>query len=139
MPTTNSRNLEFTNVGINVTIRVTYNVVFSQLERHLAQHGLRFVESIRVIGEDAGTATDQTLLPNNGFPSEFIPVMSVPAGQPILRNRTITVPRSNLREDIDNVSEIRCQITIRPLGLPTTITAYTDQESVAILVLEQPN
>ncbi|MFM9949074.1 MAG: hypothetical protein ACKV1O_14125 [Saprospiraceae bacterium] len=130
MATTNSRNLELITNGDDVTIQVTYNVVFTQLEHHLASNGLRFAEYIRVIGEDSGTSSDRTL---RNFTPMWIPVTSEPAGQTIERSRAITVPRTSLWEDNDNVSEIRCRIQIVPLGFPTTITGYTDQEEIDIL------
>jgi hypothetical protein len=126
MPTTNNRTQTLATVGSNVMIRVTYNAVFSPLERHLAANGLIFRERIQVIGEDPGTATDLLL---HNFPLENIPV---PAGvvPPIVsRNRSITVPRASLQEDpgLGDADEIRCSIEITPIGLPTVITNFTPE------------
>jgi hypothetical protein len=52
MPNTNNRKLTLTKVGANVRIDVTYNAVFSTVDRRLVGLGVRFVELIAVIGVD---------------------------------------------------------------------------------------
>lgn len=128
MPTTNSRSLTLTTVGANVTINVTYNAVFSALERHLAANGLVFDERIAVIGVDPPGGTAGTTLHN--FPAQTLPVTAGAGSQTIARNRSITVTRASLQEDVGagDADEIRCKIEIRATGLPSTITAYTDEE-----------
>lgn len=127
MPSTNSRNLTLTTVGSNVTINVKYNAVFTPFERHLASNGLHFHERIRVIGEDPGTATDIVL---TSFPAFHFPVTAGAGNQTIPRNVSKTVTRASLQEDpgLGDADEIRCRIEIAPVGMPTTLTAFTDQE-----------
>jgi hypothetical protein len=52
MPSTNSVKLTLTTVNQNVTVKVTYNAVFSPFERFLAANGLKFRERIEVNGWD---------------------------------------------------------------------------------------
>ncbi len=128
MPSTNSRNLTLTTVGANVTVNVTYNAVFSPFERFLAANGLRFEERIRVIGVDPPGATTGTILHN--FPAQTLPVTAGAVPQTIARNRSITVTRASLQEDagLGDADEIRCRIEITPIGMPASITDFTDQE-----------
>ncbi len=137
MPTTNNRNLTLTpsgpDIADTVAINVRYNAVFSPFERHLAANGLVFQERIVVLGMD-GTVS----IPLFTFPTANIPVTAGTAPQTIARNRTISRPRSNLVEDAPSIGrdgvvrfpgdEIRCRIEINPIGLPTPITALTDEE-----------
>ncbi len=128
MPSTNNRNLTLTTTGANTTINVTYNAVFSPLERHLASNGLVFQERISVIGVDPPGATTGTTLHN--FAVQNLPVTAGAGSQTIARNRSITVTRASLQEDagLGDDDEIRCKIVIRPIGLPSEITDFTDQE-----------
>lgn len=124
-------NLTLTTVGSNVTINVTYNAVFSVFERFLASHGLRFYEKIYVFGIDPPGAFTGTIL--KAFPAQLLPVTappSPPAVQTIPRNRSITVPRAQLQEDtgLGDADEIRCRVVIDPIGMPASVTGWTDQE-----------
>ena len=131
MPTTNTRVLKLNRVGANVRIDVSYNVVFSVLERHLAGLGLRFRERISVIGVDPPGATTGTVLPII-FPSSFIAVTDPQPRQ----HASIIVTRAALDEDQHpllppdlDADEIRCLIQIKAVGLPETITpdAFTNE------------
>lgn len=132
MATTNNRRLTLTQSGANVKIDVKYNAVFSAFEHRLVGLGLRFRERIAVIGVDPPGATTGTVLTN--FPVEFIEVTGDIAQPPILRHRTVTVPRALLDEDQNPVlvdpDEIRCRIRIEAIGFPPGVTpdAFTDQE-----------
>lgn len=127
MPTTNSRDLTLTTTGANTTINVKYNAVFSPFERFLAANGLVFRESIRVIGVDPAGSTTGTVLHN--FPVQNLPVTAGAAPQTISRNRSLTVNRASLQEDPagDN-DEIRCRIEVNPIGIPSALADFTDQE-----------
>ncbi len=129
MPSTNSRNLTLITIGSNVTIRVTYNAVFSPFERKLAELGLVFRERIRVIGEDPGTATDIVL---HAFPSQNYPVTAGAGSLSVPRSREMTVSRASLQEDVGlgDADEIRARIEIQAIGLPPQVApaAFTDQE-----------
>ena len=112
MPSMTKPVLTLTLSGSNVTIKVTYTIVFTPFERFLATSGLIFREEIRVIGEDPGVATDIL---------------------PIARNRSITVSRASLQEDVgsDN-DELSCMVTVTPIGLPTQpITLSSAEQSLA--------
>ena len=128
MPSTNSRDLTLTTVDTTVTVKVTYNAVFSPFERFLAANGLRFEERIRVIGVDPPGATTGTVLHN--FPPQILPVTAGAVPLALPRNRSLTVTRASLQEDAGagDADEIRCRIEIRMVGMPTTIADFTDQE-----------
>jgi hypothetical protein len=128
MSSTNTRNLTLTTVGANVTVDVTYNAVFSPLERHLAANGLVFQERISVTGVDPPGATTGTTLHN--FPVQNLPVTAGVVPQVIARNRSLVVTRASLQEDagLGDADEIRCRIEVRPVGLPETIADFSDQE-----------
>lgn len=129
MPTTNSRVQRLITVGDKVTINVKYNVVFNTLERHLAANGLVFQERIRVIGQDAGTTTDQVL---HTFSVQHIPVNAGIGALTVPRDRSLTVSRASLQEDrgLGDADEIHCSIEIAPLGLPSLITDSTPEQTL---------
>ena len=137
MPRTNNRQLNLDEVitpglegGIEVTITVTYNAVFSVFERHLAGLGLTFRERIAVIGVDPAGATTGTVLVN--FPSPNLAVTDGSVPQTISRNVSLNVNRASLQEDpaLGDFDEIRCRIRIEANGFPPEVTpdAFTDQE-----------
>jgi hypothetical protein len=130
MPTTNSRDLTLTTVGLNTTINVKYNVVFTVFERHLAHLGLVFQEQIAVIGVDPPGSTTGAVL--TSFPNAPLPVTDGTTPQTIARNLSKTVLRASLQEDsgVGDDDEIRCRIRIAAIGLPPAVTAdaFTDQE-----------
>jgi hypothetical protein len=128
MPTTSNRDLTLITEGKNTTIKVTYKAIFSPFERHLAANGLKFVERIRVIGVDPPGAVTGTTL--HQFTPNTLPVTAGTTKQIINRERSMTVTRASLQEDtgLGDDDEIRCRIDIDMIGMPTDITAYTDQE-----------
>jgi hypothetical protein len=129
MPSTNSRNLTLTTVDSNVTVNVTYNAVFSQLERHLAAQGLSFRERISVLGVDPSGGTTGTVLHN--FGAQNIPVSDGAGSVSVPRNRSITVSRASLQEDVaaGDTDEIRARIAIELIGFPAPLAdQFTDQE-----------
>ena len=128
MAQANNRELTLTTVGANVTVRVTYQAVFTQFERHLASNGLIFRERIAVIGVDPAGSTTGTVLHN--FAAANLGVTAGVGPQTINRDRQITVTRASLQEDVglgDN-DEIRCRIRIEPIGMPALVEEFTDQE-----------
>jgi hypothetical protein len=131
MPTINGTTLTLTTVNNDVTIRVQYNAVFSELERFLAANGLTFAESIQVIGQDPGTVNDQTL---QSFPKPIggIPVPAGAGSVTVPRDRSILVSRGSLQEDpaVGDADEINCSIEITPDGFPVPITAFTPQQTL---------
>lgn len=132
MPTTNSRNLTLTTVDSNVTIKVTYNAVFSAFERHLAGLGLLYQERIRVLGIDPPGSTTGAVL--HTFAVQSLPVTNGDSTQTIPRSREITVSRASLQEDsaAGDADEIRCKIEILAVGMPPSVTpaAFTDEVSL---------
>jgi len=128
MPTTNNRNLTLTTVDENVTVRVRYNAVFTPFERFLAANGMKFREQIAVMGMDAPGPFTGNVLAN--FTAEYLLVTAGPGVQTIPRDRSKIVTRASLQEDpaLGDNDEIRCRITITPIGMPVSITEYTDQE-----------
>lgn len=143
MPTTNNRNLDLDRNGGSVTVRVTYNAVFSVFERRLAGLGMRFRERIAVIGVDPSGSTTGTVLAS--FPSPVLGVTDGATPQIIPRNASITVSRATLDEDGSPFfgpdvieDQIRCRIRLEAIGLPPAVTpdAFTDQEVLGGGVLQ---
>ncbi len=130
MPKTANRDLTLTTVGLNTTIKVTYQATFSVFERHLAGLGLKFRERIAVIGVDPPGSTTGTVIAN--FPPVDFPVTDGTVEQSMPINRSMTVTRASLQEDsgLGDDDEIRCRIRIEAIGLPPDVTpdAFTDQE-----------
>lgn len=132
MPRISNTALTLTTVNSDVTVRVQYDATFTEFERYLASNGMTFRENITVIGEDVGTASDQTLhafpIPVNGIP------VTVGAGSlTVARDRSITVTRDSLQEDLGLVGpddEIACKIEIVPIGLPETVSGSTPQQTL---------
>jgi hypothetical protein len=125
MPSINSANLKLRTVDQNTTIEVTYNAVFTPFDGFLETNGLIFRERIVVFGIDPpGTETGRGL---HTFEPETINVPA--AGGTIPRFRSLTVTRASLQEDAGNdADEIRCRIRIDPVGMPTRVEEFTDQE-----------
>ena len=132
MPTTNNRNFTLTTVDSNVTVNVTYNVVFTAFERHLAGLGMAFQERIRVLGVDPAGSTTGTVL--HSFPVQNLPVTDGSGTQTITRNRSISVSRASLQEDpaAGDADEILCRIEIAAVGLPPAEQQqfFTDQSTL---------
>jgi hypothetical protein len=117
--------LVLTTTGTNTTIKVEYTANFTPFDRFLASGGLRFNERIEVLGVDPPSLTTGTILAV--FVPQTIPVTPGNTPLSVPRSRTLTVPRSQLDEDPDD-DEIRCRISIVPVGLPVTVTALTEAE-----------
>lgn len=129
MPTIRNANLTLTTTGDKTKINVSYDVFFNSLEMHLDAKGLQFKEYITVMGMDSPGSRLGTVLHN--FPSQTIQTVSGPVPIPVVhRNRTKTVPRLSLDEDpsVGDADEIRCRIEVVPVGMPTKVTQFTDQE-----------
>lgn len=128
MPTISNTSLTLTTVNNDVTVRVQYDAIFTEFERYLASNGLKFRENISVVGDDTGTATDQTL---HAFPIPFagIPVTSGVGSLTVARDRSMTVSRASLQEDT-NDDEIICNIEITPVGLPVAVSGSTPQQTL---------
>jgi hypothetical protein len=98
MPTITEQNLSLDHQipeGV-VTITVRYRAHFTEIDRFLDQHGLRFTEKIRVVGQDDGTATDVTLA---RFPNEIIPTSGGTTPLTVQRERSLTVSRASLQRE----------------------------------------
>lgn len=123
MPSINNPQLTLTAVNNQtVTINVTYNAVFSALERRLSALGLVFRERIAVLGVDsAGPAAGELLLT---FPNQNLTVTDGAGSQTVARNVSRTVDRSDLQED-EGDDEISCRIRIEAIGLPPSVTPDT--------------
>jgi hypothetical protein len=128
MVTVSTPNLTLTTTGNQTTINVKYTASFQQFDRKLVGLGLRFVEKIRVLDDDAPAFN--TL---HNFPAQFVPVTDGGGSQAIPRDRSITVPRSSLQGDpgLGDADEIRCRVTIEPVGMPVAATGLSDQEVLA--------
>jgi hypothetical protein len=132
MPTTNGLTLTLTTVDSTVTVRVTYNAVFSQFERKLAALGLEFREEILTIGMDPPGSLTGTIV--GAFSTQAFPVTDGIGPQTIARDRSKSFPRAALQEDAatgDN-DEIRCRIKIKAEGFPPEVTpdAWTPEKTL---------
>jgi len=144
MATTKNRQLTITREGSKLRLTVSYQAEFNTFERRLAGLGLRFRQSIAVIGVDPPGATTGTVLPVSAhFPSPFFAVTDGAGTQTLNGGGSILVTRSELDEDSHpfvspdlDADEIRCRIRIKAIGLPMAVTpdAFTDQEVVGGLV-----
>lgn len=128
MPATSARNLTLTTVDNSVTVKVTYNALFSPFERHVASQGVRFLERIAIIGADPDGSTTGAVLKN--FPAQVMPVTAGAGTQNLARVREIKVSRALLQEDpgLGDSDSIRCRISITPEGMPKAVKAFTDEE-----------
>ena len=136
MPTITAPNLTLTTVNNQTTtIRVTYTVAFSQLERGLAGLGMDYHDHIDVFGRDGSTDTLLLAEPLPNFGTHSIPVTSGSGTQTFNIDRSIVVARSLLQEDtaVGDSDEIRCKIRIHSVGMPPELTpdVFTDQETIA--------
>ena len=101
----------------DVILDVSYLVICSPLQRHLAAHGLVFEEQITIIGEDAAAAAADLVLAT--VPPERIEVSAGTDPLEIPRQRTLTVPRSSLREDRGvGRDDIDARIDVVAIGPP---------------------
>lgn len=131
MAQANNRQLTLTTVNTNVTVKVTYQAVFSPFERHLASNGLVFRERITVLGMDPPNATTGgTVL--HTFPSQNLQVTAGTTPQTINRSREISVSRASLQEDPNpgDADEIRCRIRIEPIGMPDVVEGITNLQTL---------
>jgi hypothetical protein len=98
---------------LKVTIQVTYNAVFSEVERNLiTSSGFICEENIQVIGVDFGVPGE--ILINRVFPVQNIPVTVGSGPLTVPRTRTIKALRSLLQEDSApfDADEISCKIQL---------------------------
>lgn len=132
MASAENRKLTLITIDNNVTVDVTYDAVFTPLERNLAAAGMKFVETIRVIGVDPPGGTTGSRI--HTFPSYVFPFPKLHevATQPVTieRHVKVTKPRSVFQEDQDlgDDDEIRCRIDITPVGMPQRVVAFTDEK-----------
>jgi hypothetical protein len=126
--------------GPNVAINITFDVVFTEFERHLAKLGLAFREELTLIGVDPpGGTTGQTV---------FSLVRSIPVSDgtgELSVHRVFSTPfsRNSLDEDSSpffgpdfDEDEYRARIRILAIGLPPAVTddAFTTQAVLGGLV-----
>ena len=126
----NSPTLTLTTVGDNVTVKVTYSVVFDRFERFLVGGGMLFEELIEVVGVDPpGSVTGRVL---TAFGTRVLPVTAGVEPQTITRNRSIIVTRALLQEDArpGDVDELRCRININPVGMPIQAAMVTNEKTL---------
>jgi hypothetical protein len=97
---------------LKVIIQVTYQAVFSEVERNLIiSSGFTCEENIQVIGVDFGIPGE--ILINRVFPVENIPVTLGSGPLTLTRQRDIKALRSLLQEDLGpNADEISCKIKL---------------------------
>lgn len=121
-PTTNNR----------VRVQVSYLVYFSDLERFLSAHGLRYDAHISIWGADdppTGLNGDDFLFTM----SERIPfadVVSAPNNQ-LTRTVERVVSRGDLREDSPSWrAQLRAQIRLLAIGMPENIEVLTEVEEI---------
>lgn len=142
MPQVKNAQLALPRVGENVTIKITYDAVFSEFERRLAGLGLKFQEQITLIGVDppGGTTgvTVFTIL-------RSIPVSNGVGEVSLPRSFSTPFSRSSLDEDPSpffgadfDQDEYRARIRILAVGLPPAVTpdAFTTQAVLGGLVIE---
>ena len=130
MVQTQNQSLKLAVVNNAVTIAVSYQAIFSPLERHLAALGLAFREVIQVYGIDPPGSTTGTVI---GLitPLQIIPVTDGPTPLTVNRSRAITVSRAQMQEDpIGDDDEIRCMITVSLVGMPPSVPGWTPQQTL---------
>ena len=128
MPEITAPNLTLTETENDVTINVRFTAVFSELERHLGQHGCDFHSHVEAYGMDpAGslTGTRLAVLPQVDFP-----VNDSPVGGVFPYNESVTVSRASLQEDpaVRDDDEIRAKVRIHTKLPPEYVEMFTDQE-----------
>ena len=143
MPRVRNAKLTLPRNGASVIINITYDVVFSEFERHLARLGLAFQEEIALIGVDppGGTTGFQVFTTRRSIPvSDGVGELSV--------HRVFSTPstRNSLDEDQSSpflspdfdADEYRGRIRILAIGLPPAVTpdAFTDQQVLGDLVTQ---
>lgn len=127
MAAISNANLTLTTTGNTTTVNVVYKATFSPFERFLASKGMRFQEKIAVQGVDGAVGT---VIIN--FISDIIPVTDGTTDLVVTRNRSRSVLRSVLQEDTapGDTDEIRCKISIEPIGMPALTEQLTEVESL---------
>jgi hypothetical protein len=130
MPTINTPSLTHTIVGVNVTLTVTYNAVFTAFERQLAGLGMTFHEHLDVFGIDPPGSLTGTQLAT--FPLATLAVTAGAGPQTIARSAQMVMTRAALDEDpaFGNPDEISVKIRIHSIGLPPPFTPdiFTNEE-----------
>jgi hypothetical protein len=144
MPRVRNAKLTLPQNGASVIINITYDVVFSEFERHLARLGLAFQEEISLIGVDppGGRTGFQVLSTLRSIPvSDGAGELSVHRifSTPFSRNSLDEDPSPSpfLGPDFD-ADEYRGRIRILAIGLPPAVTrdAFTDQAVLGGLVAQ---
>jgi hypothetical protein len=142
MPRVKNAKLTLPQNGASVIINITYDVVFSEFERHLARLGLAFQDEISLIGVDppGGTTGFQVLSTLRSIPvSDGVGELSVHRvfSTPFTRNSLDEDPSPFLGPDFDP-DEYRGRIRILAIGLPPAVTrdAFTNQEVLGGLVAQ---
>lgn len=142
MPTIFTRTLTMTPAPNNrVRVSVTYLIFFSNLDRFLSAHGLRYDAHISIWGVDdppVGLDGDDFLFTmNERIPSEA--VVSAPNNQ-LTRTVERVVSRGELREDsVSWRAQIRAQIRVFPVGMPADVEALTETVEINLAQLEIPS
>ena len=138
MPTVTNPTLTLTTVGsgssAEVTIDVTFDAVFTELERNLAVLGLKFHRHINVYGMDpSGSLTGIEISGTEGLFPHINFALTQGSGDEIIPvSASQTVLRSVLQEDtaLGDADEIRCKIRIHCVGMPPEFTedVFTSQQ-----------
>ena len=117
MPTITNANLTLTTVNNDVTADVTFDAVFTRLERYLADMGMTFDRHVDIIGVDAGADDRAPRLRPDQPPRDG----RRRASRPSRSSLSLTRPRWFFQEDTDN-DEIGCNIRIHSQGFPPVFT-----------------
>lgn len=136
MPKVKNARLTLDRVGAKVTVNITYDVVFSEFERHLAGLGVVFEDRLALIGVDPPGSTTGSAFFSTGRSisvSDGVGELSLPGVFTAHFNRTSLDedPTPFLGPDF-NVDEYRGRIRIVALGLPpaTTPDVFTEEARV---------
>ena len=130
MTSVNSPTLTLTTVNQEVTMDVTFNALFSQLDRNLAGLGMQFHSHIEALGMDPPSSLTGSII--TVFPTLNFAVTAGNGTQVIPVNVSKTVTRASLQEDagVGDNDEIRCKIRIHAIGFPPVFTpdAFTGEQ-----------
>ena len=142
MPRVKNAKLTLPRNGASVIINITFDVVFSEFERHLARLGLAFQEEISLIGVDPpdGTTGTQVLRTLRSIPvSDGAGELTVHRvfSTPFSRNSLDEDPSPFLGPDFDE-DEFRGRLRILAIGLPPAVTrdAFTDRAVLGGLIAQ---
>jgi hypothetical protein len=122
MPIVSNTALTLTTVNSDTTITVDFDTEFNEVERNLRDLGVTYHPHIDVVGVDG---VNRNVLMLDAFPHTSFGAVTAGSGpQVISRSMSITVPRSDLQEDVaaGDADEISCDIRIHTVGMPPTFT-----------------